>query len=135
MTANDKLQAPTNVNCACPSELLTFTCNIIGGGNTLWNGTTFHCASNEIILRHSQFSLPAGTSGSCNSGAITGRSVGVTNGCYSSELNVTVSPDFSGRTIQCIHDGSTGLRIINITTLNVVTGKNVTVYACAGESG
>ena len=118
------LQAPANVNCVCPGELMVFTCNIIGGGNTLWDGSAFSCASNEIFLRHSQFSLPAGISGSCNNGAIMGRSIGVTDGCYSSELNVTVSSDLSGRTIQCNHDGSDGLRTIGVTTLNVVTGKS-----------
>ena len=36
--ANDALQSPANVNCACPGEVLTFICSINGGGNTLdWN--------------------------------------------------------------------------------------------------
>ena len=120
--ANDALQSPPNVNCTCPGEVLTFICSINGGGNTLWTGTAFSCNSNEILLRHTQFSLQGGTSGSCNNGAISGWSIGVTDRCYSSELNVTVSPDLNGRTILCNHDG-TSQRSIGASTLNVVTGK------------
>ena len=122
LLANDALQSPPNVNCTCPGEVLTFTCIINEGGTTLWTGTAFSCNLNEILLRHSQFSVPGGTSGSCNNGAITGRSIGVTNGCYSSELNVTVSPNLNGRTILCNHDGTTQ-RNIGSSTLNIVTGK------------
>ena len=119
--ANDALQSPPNVNCACPGEVLTFICNINGRGSTLWTGTAFSCNMNEILLRHSQFSQPEGISMSCNNGAITGRSIGVTDGCYSSELDVTVSPNLNGRTILCNHDGTTQ-RNIGAATLNVVTG-------------
>jgi hypothetical protein len=120
--ANDALQSPTNVNCSCPGEKLTFICIINEGGTTLWTGTAFSCNSNEILLRHSQFSVPGGTSGSCNNGAISGRSIGVTDRCYSSQLNVTVSSGLNGRTILCNHDG-TGIRNIGASTLSVVTGK------------
>ena len=121
--ANDILQSPPNVSCACPGEVLTFICIINEAGITLWTGSAFSCNSNDIILlHHSQFSEPGGTSGSCNNGSISGRSIGVTNGCYSSELDVTVSPDFNGRTILCNHDGITQ-RTIGASTLNVVTGK------------
>ena len=102
--------------------MLTFICNINEGGITLWTGSAFSCNSNDILLRHSQFSLPGGASGSCNNGSITGQSIGVTDGCYSSELDVTVSPDLNGRTILCNHDGTTQ-RTIGASTLNVVTGK------------
>ena len=122
--ANDTLQSPANVSCACPGEVLTFVCIINEGGTTLWTGTAFSCNSNEILLRHSQFSESGGTSGSCNNGAISGQSIGVTDGCYSSELDVTVSPNLNGRTILCNHDGTTQ-RNIGSSTLNIVTGKSV----------
>ena len=125
LSANNTLQVPASISCACPGEVLTFLCNIIGGGTTLWSGTAFSCLSNEILLRHSQFSEPRGTSGSCNDGTITGRSIGVTDGCYTSELNVTVSTSLSNKTVQCIHDASTGPRTINVSTLIVATGKNI----------
>ena len=125
--ASDALVPPSNVNCACPNEILTFTCNVIGGGITLWSGTAFSCTQNEIFLRHSQFSEPNGTSRSCNDGTITGRSIGVTNGCYSSELNVNISATFTNKTVQCIHDASTGPRTIGVSTLIVATGKKILI--------
>ena len=126
--ANDALQSPPNISCACPGKVLTFICIINGEGSTLWTGTAFSCNMNEIILRHSQFSLPEGTSMSCNNGAISGRSIGVTDRCYSSELNVTVSPNLNGRTILCDHDGTTQ-RNIGASTLNVVTGKVLCTFS------
>lgn len=112
------------MNCVCPGGKLTFTCTINEGGTTLWTGTAFTgCSLNEILLRHSQFSEPGGAFGRCNNGAITGRSIGVIDECYSSMLNVTVSSDFNGETIRCNHDGNGVTRTIGVSTLNVVTGE------------
>ena len=116
---------PENFDCACPGEVLTYSCNIAGAGNTLWTGSAFNCPniSNEIILRHSQFL--EGTSGTCNNGAICAKSTGFTNGnCFSSELSVFVSTSFNGRTIECVHSSS-ALTTIGTSTLTVVAGKTL----------
>ena len=121
------MQVPDNVNCACPGEVLTYICNVTGGGTTLWGGSAFNCpsTSNEIRLRHSQFSLAQGTSGSCNNEAMRARSIGVTNTvCYISELDVTVSSNFNNRIIRCNHDSGLVERVIGMSTLTVVSGKN-----------
>ena len=104
---------------ACPGNVLTYECDITGPGNTIWNGTAFYCPSksNEIILRHSQFSTESGTSGSCNDRtSIEVRSVGVTNSCFSSQLNITVTSDLKNRTIRCSHSSA---RIVAIGEVQV----------------
>ena len=116
---------PAGVNCVCPGDVLTYTCNVIGGGTTIWGGSAFDCSStsNEIFLRHSQFSTP-GTSGSCNNGAIRARSIGVTDGCYTSELSVTVSSSLNNKTIRCSHDSDMGTRIVDTSMLpTIMSGK------------
>ena len=122
--ATDTLLTPPGAQCACPGDVLTYTCCINGTGNTLWRGTAFDCisSSNEILLRHSQFGS-GGASGDCTGGALTARSLGVENGnCYVSQLNATVSTTFNGQSIQCKHNSNTGTRLIGESVLNVVSG-------------
>ena len=126
LSANNELQVPDNATCACPGEVLTYTCSVIGGGNTVWNGTAFNCGSggtNEISLRHTQFNLSEGATGSCNNDAIMAQSIGVVNICYMSQLTVRVSTTLNDRSIQCTHDSSTGLIAIGSDVIAVVTGK------------
>lgn len=106
--------------------MLTYTCNVIGGGTTLWTGSAFDCPGtlDEIRLRHSTFSS-SGTSGTCNNEAMRARSTGLTNGnCYSSELSVTVSTSFNGRMIKCVYNSGTAETTIGTSTLTIA-GKSV----------
>ena len=111
------------IESVCPGDIRTYTCNIVGGGNTIWSGTAFNCPfqSNEIILRHSQFSLVT-VSRSCNDGVIAARSLGVNNNCYSSHLNVTVDSDMNNKTIQCVHTSNARTATIGVVTFSVATG-------------
>ena len=126
-TDTDALDIPERASCACPGDVLTYTCDITGPGNTIWDGSALDCPSraNEIILRHSQFAFPPGTSGSCNDGAIVARSIGVetNNFCFISELNITVSSSLHSKTILCIHASSLSLRIIGISTIAIIISK------------
>ena len=122
--ATNKLVVPSNAQCACPDDVLTFTCTVVGPGNTIWSGTAFNCpsTSNEIILRHSQFASP-GTSGNCNSGTITARSLGVENDCFRSELNVTASASLNKKTVQCQHNSiASGTIPVSETAVTVTSG-------------
>ena len=133
LLANNELQVPANVSCACPGQVLTYTCNVVGGGITLWTGTAFSCSgsTNDISLRHTQFN--SGASGSCNNDALMAKSIGVTNDCYTSQLNVTVSSTLNNKTIQCTHDSNMGSRIIGSSTLHVMTGKFEYSYSGSPE--
>ena len=119
---------PSNARCACPGDVLTFTCSVVGLGNTvtLWNGTAFDCPStfNEIILRHSQFA--ARTSGGCNGGTITVESRGVENNNYISVLNVAVNTGLNNRTVQCQHITINSTIIVGIQSLIVTSGSFIT---------
>ena len=94
--------------CACPGEVLTYTCTVVGGARdpeaTIWGGSAFDCAGNEVILRHSNFDVTQ--FGECNNGAIQGRSVGVNGMCFTSQLNVTVSAGLNNKTVMCFLDSA-----------------------------
>ena len=87
---------------------MIYECTVKGGagGATVRQGTAFDCLSNEITLLHSRFmSLSNGTFGVCNNGAIVGRSIGVENSCYTSQLTINkLSTDMIGESIVCISD-------------------------------
>ena len=84
-----------------------FTCTIVGGGVTQWNGTAFDCtnSNDEILLSHKSFRNPDAVNNSCNLGQITVTSLTVKNNCnsYTSQLSLTTSAALSNKTIRCIH--------------------------------
>ena len=71
------------------------------------------------MLRHTQFAS-GGAVGTCNNGAINARSVSVENtNCFTSQLNVTLSPSLNGRTVECAHDDTSTTTVIGTTTVTV----------------
>ena len=121
--ATDILVPPTLPNgrqCFCPGDVETYTCNVVGGGITVWSGTAFDCPgiNNAMVLAHLLYSGGTAT-GTCTSGAISGNGTSVdTSGaepCYTSELSVTVSANMDGQTVVCTRDaamiGSDSLRV------------------------
>ena len=93
--------------CACPGETLTFDCTVMGGqgGATIWTGSAFDCQGNEITLFHGPTST---IHGECNDGAIVGQRVSVEGNLYTSQLNVTVTPNMARKNIMCVYDPMTG---------------------------
>ena len=76
-------------------------------GVTIWNGTCFSdCLQNEIILLHSRF-ISTGHFGLCNNGSMVARSLGAESNNYTSQLNVTLTPDIAGETIMCAYHAFT----------------------------
>ena len=86
--------------CVCPGDTLTYNCTTMGLGFTVWSGTAFDCY--EITLRNQWFMHEIGDS--CNNGNIVARSLSVEGNNYTSQLNVTVTPDTAGKTIVCYSD-------------------------------
>ena len=84
---------------------------------TVWRGSAFDCSSEEIILLHNRFTSLNGAYGQCNNGSIVGRNLGTDSGRYTSQLNVTATPDIIGKSIECLHEN--GLDIIIIGLLNI----------------
>lgn len=120
-------QEPPNANCACQDDVLVYQCRVVGPGSTKWNGTAFSCNDNEIILRHSLYGGPGGTSGECNNGAIVGRSLEVAGNRYTSQLSVSVGDEVSSNTtVRCVYNGNTA-QVIGTSTLKIVSGI---LYVC-----
>ena len=92
--------------CACPGDTLTYECTVVGAGFTIWTGSAFNCSNSnhEISLLHNRFSSTKGDYGSCSNRAIVGRSLSAEGSSYTSQLNVTITPDTAGKTIECLHD-------------------------------
>ena len=88
------------------------------GGTTIWSGSASkYC---EISLIHIRFGT--GAYGTCNNGAIVARSLSVEGNNYTSYLNVTVTPDTAGKTIECASDNGTYIKSLFTSTIPIVTG-------------
>lgn len=115
-------------DCVCPGFSVTYECTVRGteNGFTVWQGSAFNCASNEIALRHQRYSSEEGALGECNGGSILGRSLRIAGGSfYTSQLSVRVSHEVMGKTVECILDdiNSTSRLIGNaIVPVNITTG-------------
>ena len=102
----------------------------MGGTATLWRGTALDCplsVGSEITLRHSQFASNE-VFRICNDGDIVGRSIGVVNGCYMSQLSVTVRENLNNKTVQCAFTSSEGTRTIGESLLSVASGNNFIMH-------
>ena len=89
------------------------------GDATVWKGTAFSdCDNNDIVLLHNHF---ARATGQCNNGNIIGRSIGIVNGSYISQLEVTVECDpnqLIKKDVECFHDNGAVEMIIDSITIN-----------------
>ena len=77
-------ESPASAICACPGEVLTYTCTVDGGEATIWGGSVFNCVRNEIVLHHNNFI--GGTSRECNDGAILAQNIIVDRTYFTSQL-------------------------------------------------
>ena len=117
--------------CTCPGDQLVFECSVQGGVATVWQGSIFDCGHgvHSIRLRHSKFNLQQSARGECNnrlSQPIVAQSIGVFNGTYISQLNVTVTEAMNNMTVECTAEYVNAITsIISISTVIVATGKSV----------
>jgi hypothetical protein len=113
--------------CVCPGDKLTYRCIVQGSANgaTIWNGTAFSgCPQDEILLRHGDFISTGGLTGTCNNGAIVGQSLGVQGNNYTSQLNVTITPETIGKTITCAYNTLTSDQTRDIIKFSTVVPGN-----------
>ena len=111
---------------SCPGDVLTTECAIVGGGATVWEGTVFQCDGNSldfIPLRHSQFLESPKPEVSCSNGAIVAQALGVVNGSYVSQLNVTVSLELNNTTVECVHSYNLTETLVRSIQIIVLTSK------------
>ena len=71
-----------------------YECTNCGGDAivTLWRGSVLYCPSNAnyLVFLHSRFSTERPNFARCSNGAV-GQTLKVKDGCYSSQLNVSIS--------------------------------------------
>ena len=116
------IDAASTIGCVCPGDTLTYECTVTGGILTIWTGTAFECPSinNEILLLHDTY---GSVSGSCNNGDIVARSLSAEGNNYTSQLNVTITPETAGKTIECFGSGfSVTLNNIFSSVIPTITG-------------
>jgi hypothetical protein len=113
-------------HCVCPGDALSYECSVASEpevGSTHWRGSALssQCpeTGGEIVLRHRTFTQTR----TC--GNITGRGIGMEeNGCYTSQLNVTVDSSLDNKTVECIYNNGTttviGTSSIEITNGNII---------------
>lgn len=113
-------------DCTCLGYTQTYECSISGGGLTVWNGSAFDClhTQNGISLRHSQF-VDSQAAGECNNGTVIASSIGISGGCYVSQLNITITPERVNESIMCAHHDVQQYEttIIGQTVLEITMGK------------
>ena len=116
-TTSEAIPGCETVNeCVCPGDKLIYRCTLQGSptGVTVWSGTTFSgCLHNDIVLQHHQFTPTGGSTGTCNNGAIVGQILGVQGNNYTSQVNVTITPETAGKTIMCSYDALDGQNTMN----------------------
>ena len=127
---NVELNVPKYSICACVGETLNYTCTVAvdagsATGSTLWKGSAFMCAGNEISLIHASFMDGTPESRGCNGGDIVARSVGVEGMRYTSELEVRISAELNGKTVNCSWD----LRPLETSSMITVAGKYEDIYS------
>ena len=110
---------PPNAVCACPGEVLTYTCIAVGPGRTVWTGSAFDCPSsqNQIVFRHSEFESQSVKR--CTDGYVVGKPLFDNNGTFTSQLNVTINAGQSNKVVQCRATSNT----IGTSTISVISGK------------
>ena len=113
-------------DCVCPGRNFTYECSIdnVNALFTVWRGTVIS-AGCEITLFHSDFGIPGAARAVCNSGAVVGYNIGVENNCYTSNLDILVSPGLDGRTVECIMDDGVTNTLIDTATLSITTSKSI----------
>ena len=117
--------AASTSGCVCPGDTLTYECTVMGFGATIWTGSALHClnSGNALTLLHTLF-LYNGSSRLkyCNKGAIVARMLSVEGNNYTSQLNVTVTPDTAGKIIECGSDNGTQYKRLFTWTIPTITG-------------
>ena len=100
------LQGIKPSGCVCPGDILTYQCEIIMGsffGATIWTGSALDGTCRYIFLLHSRFPLIR----QCNNGTIVAEWLSTEGNNYTSQLNVTITPETAGKTVACGYDNGT----------------------------
>lgn len=114
--------------CACPGDTLMYQCSIPSNTSyTVWEGNTLKCCYNsEIILPH-RWCCTYYNYHSCICGATTAQLLRFENGCYTSQLNITIESrnELDNKTISCLSDNGTTETLIGQAVITPTTSKYI----------
>lgn len=108
---------------------MSFECviNGVSEGTTVWKGSAIQdaCTSlQEISLLHGVFASGIGGTSECGGGIVAWRTIGVENGSYVSQLNITFNTDLIGKEVVCAYDNLE--EEITIGSSNISINANLT---------
>ena len=82
----------------------------------MWSGTLFNDSREcSRIVLHGDF-----TPGEC--GGFIARGISVNDGYFTSQMNLTLTPDYDGRTVQCVLFNVDRETVIGVHTINFTSG-------------
>ena len=115
--------------CSCPGFNITFMCTVLGNiGATVWRGSVIECPETNYELTFLHLIRFKDTKG-CNGGAIIGRGVEVEdNMCFTSQLNITVDSTMNGRSVECLYNNGTFVKLIGNYSVTITSGTDINYY-------
>ena len=121
-------------DCVCLGDVVTYECTVFGGigTTTIWKSDFFQCSSGkqviELVHRPLTFEQEEDEvntrSRGCNNGDIAARIVRDENDMFTSQLNVTLTYDIAGESIECIGDNGTNthrIGLLNVAAITVIS--------------
>ena len=112
---------------------MSYECAAAEGGyssTTVWRGSAFDCFGDEINLVHILYNNTEShiirAYGECNNGSIVAQGVRIENDTYISQLNVSVSTDMIGRSIECFEDTTYSTLLVGSAIIST-SGKDIKV--------
>jgi hypothetical protein len=101
---------------------VTYECTVLGGAEaaTVWKGDFFNCLSGKRVIELVHRYRDDFSSHTCNDGNVVGRFVSIENDSFTSQLNITLTRDIVGKSIECISDN--GINTERVGSLNLTSG-------------
>ena len=134
---SSQLTKISTTGCLCPGDVVTYECTTAEGRGaiaTVWRGSIFSvlCPRDvqEFVVLYGDNTFQDGYNLSCNGEAIFSSSSRVETESadlvYLSQLNVTLTSDVIGKSIECVVDD--GMREIIVGSLNITEGTIIILY-------
>lgn len=116
---------PNGEDHVCPGQTIIYECTVCGGVVTVWKGSVFDCVHNANMIALLHFNLEFNT-GECNDGDIVAFGIRSVDGCYTSQLNITMRDGTQMKSVECTMDDgiSTVLLFVGITNLPRIGKQN-----------
>ena len=101
---------------------MTYECTVFGGTEviTVWRGDFFHCSTGKMVIELVHRQRDDFSPHTCNDGNVVARIVGVESNNFISQLNITLTHDVAGKSIECISDNGSSTERVGL--LNLTSG-------------